>query len=271
AIRRARAARAPGALRRVARARAREGAARAADRRGRRRVQPGGEDSRDRADARRGRGRARHDARRRRAGLQRDVANRGPGVRRAREAGARLRAHGCHRRLPVPRHRDRAARAGREPRMARPGARLGNGGLKRVAGGEAFACASKPVEEKAVSPKATSAAPSATAKAATDPPPAGGSGAAAPALRKAVIGDFGLDLSARNRNVKPGDDFYACANGAWYDSFAIPPDHSSYGAFDQLDELSKKRVREIIEQAAAARIAAGTPEQQIGDYYAAFM
>ncbi|TLY67290.1 MAG: hypothetical protein E6K45_05770, partial [Gammaproteobacteria bacterium] len=135
----------------------------------------------------------------------------------------------------------------------------------------AAACASKPVEEKAVSPKATSAAPSATAKAATDPPPAGGSGAAAPALRKAVIGDFGLDLSARNRNVKPGDDFYACANGAWYDSFAIPPDHSSYGAFDQLDELSKKRVREIIEQAAAARIAAGTPEQQIGDYYAAFM
>src|SRR5207302_782205 len=125
--------------------------------------------------------------------------------------------------------------------------------------------------EKAVSPKATSAAPSAAAKAATDPPPAGGSGAAAPALRKAVIGDFGLDLSAGNRNVKPGDDFYACANGAWYDSFAIPPDHSSYGAFDQLDELSKKRVREIIEQAAAARTAAGTPEQQIGDYYAAFM
>jgi len=135
----------------------------------------------------------------------------------------------------------------------------------------AAACASKPVEEKAVSPKATSAAPSAAAKAATDPLAAGKSGAAAPTLRKAAIGDFGLDLSAGNRNLKPGDDFFAYANGGWYDSFTIPPDHSSYGPFDQLDELSKKRVREIIEQAAAAHGAAATPEQQIGDFYAAFM
>src|SRR5947199_1315494 len=135
----------------------------------------------------------------------------------------------------------------------------------------AAACASKPVEEKAVSPKATSAAPSAAAKAATDPLAAGKSGAAAPALRKAAIGDFGFDLSAGNRNLKPGDDFFAYANGGWYDSFTIPPDHSSYGPFDQLDELSKKRVREIIEQAAAAHGAAATPEQQIGDFYAAFM
>jgi len=122
-----------------------------------------------------------------------------------------------------------------------------------------------------VSPKATSAAPSAAAKAATDPLAAGKSGAAAPTLRKAAIGDFGLDLSAGNRNLKPGDDFFAYANGGWYDSFTIPPDHSSYGPFDQLDELSKKRVREIIEQAAAAHGAAATPEQQIGDFYAAFM
>src|SRR2546427_780519 len=135
----------------------------------------------------------------------------------------------------------------------------------------AAACASKPVEEKAVSPKATSAAPSAAAKAATAPPAAGKSGAAAPALRKAAIGDFGLDLSAGNRNLKPGDDFFAYASGGWYDSFTIPPDHSSYGPFDQLDELSKKRVRDIIEQAAAAHGGAGTPEQQIGDFYAAFM
>jgi len=135
----------------------------------------------------------------------------------------------------------------------------------------AAACASKPVEEKAVSPKATSAAPSAAARAATAPPAAGKSGAAAPTLRKAAIGDFGLDLTAGNRNVKPGDDFFACANGGWYDSFVIPPDHASYGPFDQLDELSKKRVRDIIEQAAAAHGGAGTPEQQIGDFYAAFM
>ncbi|HXO15848.1 MAG TPA: M13 family metallopeptidase N-terminal domain-containing protein, partial [Steroidobacteraceae bacterium] len=114
------------------------------------------------------------------------------------------------------------------------------------------ACASKPVEEKSVP---------------VTPAPV----AAAPAAVKPFIGDFGLDLSAGKRSVKPGDDFFAYANGAWYDSFTIPADHASFGPFDQLDELSKQRVRAIIEQAAAAHAAAATPEQQIGDFYAAFM
>jgi len=92
-----------------------------------------------------------------------------------------------------------------------------------------------------------------------------------PSRAKAAIGDFGLDLSARNPAVKPGDDFFAYANGRWYDSFTIPADKSSFGPFDRLDELSKERVRGIIEKAAAAHAPLGTPEQQIGDYYAAYM
>ncbi|HYM29146.1 MAG TPA: M13 family metallopeptidase [Steroidobacteraceae bacterium] len=94
---------------------------------------------------------------------------------------------------------------------------------------------------------------------------------AAASIAKPALGAFGVDLSAGNPAVKPGDDFFAYANGRWYDAFAIPADKSSYGAFDRLDELSKQRVRGIIEVAAAAHAPAGTPEQQIGDYYAAFM
>ena len=90
-------------------------------------------------------------------------------------------------------------------------------------------------------------------------------------LHKAAIGDFGLDLSAGNPAVKPGDDFFAYASGRWYEHFEIPPDRTSFGAFNQLDELSKQRVREIIEQAAAAHPQAGTPAQKIGDYYADYM
>ncbi len=41
--------------------------------------------------------------------------------------------------------------------------------------------------------------------------------------------------------------------------------------FVLLDELSKERVRDIIEEAAAKHAPAGTPEQKIGDYYATFM
>lgn len=95
------------------------------------------------------------------------------------------------------------------------------------------------------------------------PPPA-----AAP---KAQLGAFGLDLTARNPEVKPGDDFFAYAGGKWYDAFEIPPDHSSYGPFHQLGDLSEERVRKLIETAAASKPAAGTPEQKIGDYFASFM
>src|ERR1700730_15923465 len=119
------------------------------------------------------------------------------------------------------------------------------------------ACASKPVEEKSVPVTSARAAPAAAA--------------AATAPVKPAIGDFGLDLSAGNHSVKPGDDFFAYANGAWYDAFTIHVDHSRFGPFDTLDELSQQRVPALSEQAAAAHAASGTPEQQIGDFYAAFM
>src|SRR3569833_1471096 len=88
---------------------------------------------------------------------------------------------------------------------------------------------------------------------------------------KAQIGDFGLDLTAGKPQVKPGDDFNVYASGNWFDHFEIPADRSSFGAFNELDELSKNRVRQIIETAAGSQSAAGTPAQKIGDYYAAYM
>jgi putative endopeptidase len=119
----------------------------------------------------------------------------------------------------------------------------------------AAACTSKPAKEKplaVVAPEST-------------PVPA------SPPLPKASIGDFGLDLAAGKPQVKPGDDFFAYASGNWYEHFEIPPDRSSFGVFNQLDELSKNRVRDIIESAAASQPPAGSAAQKIGDYYAAFM
>jgi putative endopeptidase len=119
------------------------------------------------------------------------------------------------------------------------------------------ACSSQSVQEKSVS---TSVAPGTA-----------GVSSPQPAVPKAAIGAFGLDLTTGNPAVKPGDDFFAYASGGWYDSFEIPPDRASFGVFNQLDELSKQRVRELIEQAAASHPAPVTPAQKIGDYYAAFM
>jgi putative endopeptidase len=88
---------------------------------------------------------------------------------------------------------------------------------------------------------------------------------------KPQIGDFGLDLAAGKPDVKAGDDFFAHANGKWYDTYDIPEDRSSFGIFTKLDELAQQRVRDIIDQAAASHPAPGSPEQKIGDYYASFM
>jgi putative endopeptidase len=85
------------------------------------------------------------------------------------------------------------------------------------------------------------------------------------------IGSFGLDLSARKLTIKPGDDFYTYANGAWIDSFVIPPDRSSYGSFTKLAELSEQRVRDLIESASKTPAAPGSNAQKVGDFYASFM
>ena len=47
--------------------------------------------------------------------------------------------------------------------------------------------------------------------------------AATPAAAKPAFGSFGVDLSARKESVKPGDDFFAYANGTWLASTPIPP------------------------------------------------
>ena len=118
------------------------------------------------------------------------------------------------------------------------------------------ACSTSSVQQPAPPPPAVPVAPPA-------PPP--------PPPPKAAIGDFGLDLTAAKPAVKAGDDFFAHANGKWYDTFVIPEDRASYGIFTTLDEVSQQRVRGIIEQAAAAHPAQGSPEQKIGDFYASYM
>ena len=101
-------------------------------------------------------------------------------------------------------------------------------------------------------------------------PAAAAATAPAPAA-KAALGEFGVDLTGGNKNIKPGDDFFAFANGTWYDTFPIPADKVGAGPFYTLDDLSKERVRGIIEKAAAAQSAKSSSEQQIGDFYAAYM
>jgi putative endopeptidase len=94
--------------------------------------------------------------------------------------------------------------------------------------------------------------------------------AAAPQLAHAQIGQWGLDLSARDPSVKPGDDFYRYANGHWLDANHIPPDRARWGSFDELEERSQEQVRALIE-ALPADAPEGSVAQKVGDYYRAYL
>jgi putative endopeptidase len=74
-----------------------------------------------------------------------------------------------------------------------------------------------------------------------------------------------------DRSVKAGDDFYRFANGGWLRTVAVPPSQPSYGTSAMLMEKTSERVRDLIQEAAAAKPATGSVTQKVGDYYASFM
>ena len=84
-------------------------------------------------------------------------------------------------------------------------------------------------------------------------------------------GDFGIDQTAMDTSIRPGDDFYRYGNGAWMDAFEIPADRSRYGAFTLLAEKSEQRVRFIIEDLAAEKPGTETVEGKVAAYFNAYM
>lgn len=86
-----------------------------------------------------------------------------------------------------------------------------------------------------------------------------------------VLGTFGIELTALNKEVKPGDDFYQHVNGTWLSTTEIPADKSNYGSFNVLADEAELQIRAIIEETAANSGEAGSESQKIGDLYASFM
>ena len=80
----------------------------------------------------------------------------------------------------------------------------------------------------------------------------------------------GVDQSAIDKNVKPGDDFDAYANGGWRAKTEIPADRSSTGVGYDVFTVAEGRNADLIKGVAGSNPAAGTNERKIADYYAAF-
>jgi putative endopeptidase len=90
------------------------------------------------------------------------------------------------------------------------------------------------------------------------------------ATGKPKLGDFGVDLTAMDRKIAPGDDFYNYVNGAWMARTEIPADKASWGGFGILRDLSDTRTKAVIE-GAAANPSSDPVAAKIGDTYATFM
>ena len=61
------------------------------------------------------------------------------------------------------------------------------------------------------------------------------------------LGTFGFDTEGMDTSVSPADDFYLYANGKWAAKTQIPADKSNYGMFTALDDLSKDRVKLVLD------------------------
>jgi putative endopeptidase len=102
--------------------------------------------------------------------------------------------------------------------------------------------------------------------------PAAAAAPAAPAAPAPAASPFppALDLDGMDRSIKPGDDFFAYANGGWVQRTEIPPDRAAYGVGAVVSDVTAQRTAALIQE-AAAKAAPGTDARKVGDYYAAYM
>jgi putative endopeptidase len=98
---------------------------------------------------------------------------------------------------------------------------------------------------------------------------------AAPVLAQDIpspqFGTWGVDLGATDKTVKPGDNFFQYADGNWLKTAVIAPDRSQSGAFQDLQILSERRMRAIMDNLEKKPEALLSPdEKKLRDLYDAF-
>jgi putative endopeptidase len=84
------------------------------------------------------------------------------------------------------------------------------------------------------------------------------------------FGAFGIDLTARDTNVRPGDDFWAYANGGWSSRTAIAGDTEAVGVAPTLAREGQERVRILLENLARSG-GSDVNGRRVGDLYASWM
>ena len=80
-----------------------------------------------------------------------------------------------------------------------------------------------------------------------------------------------LNVDWLDRTVDPCVDLFTFSCGKWIQSNPIPPDQSSWGIYNKLQDDNLKQLRELLEATSAPNPARSSNAQKIGDYYASCM
>jgi len=75
--------------------------------------------------------------------------------------------------------------------------------------------------------------------------------------------------STVDASINPGDDFFAYANGAWLKATALPAGKERWGARDELEELTRRRIATLLDTASAVR--ASSAARKVADFRAAYL
>ena len=81
----------------------------------------------------------------------------------------------------------------------------------------------------------------------------------------------GIAVHNIDPGVKPGNNFYLYANGAYVARTTIPADRAAVGLFTTLFDESRNNVAAIVKEAAGSSAPAGSSERKIADLYASYM
>lgn len=81
-----------------------------------------------------------------------------------------------------------------------------------------------------------------------------------------------IDPANMDFTVRPGDDFYTYAGGAWIKNNPVPAKETRWGSFNMLRDFNINAVKKVLETAAADKTAkAGSLTKRVGDFYTAGM
>jgi putative endopeptidase len=92
-----------------------------------------------------------------------------------------------------------------------------------------------------------------------------------PTLSEAPARTVFFDKTGMDTTVKPGDDFFSYASGAWMKKTEIPASETGWGSFYTLHDDNQKNIHKILDELTQLNNPAGSKEQKVADFYTSGM